>query len=464
VSRTGNENGGGNGSGKKTRRRVLIGGGAAVGLASLAWAFRRRVTAKLARWTMRADFSATPPLRPHDPASERRSLYLARDGTPAENIDAVLAKLGGIDKVVAPGDVVLLKVSAQWWNQGMTNVAATRRAIEHILEIPGFHGEVLVLENVHFRLADGSGLARAWTHPSERNVDVDGWSRLGDLVGHFRGKPVGFVGLVDAGPSALAGDPWHDPGHAHGAYGGDGRGPIAAGEDRDGYRWDFAQAFRLRRSLVDSAQTPLTWPVFTSPVSGLVVDLRDGVFQRKDGGRVPAQRKLTWITLTTANEHGSTGYTGCCKSAMGIVDMSAGRLGTHPAARGYQSVHYFGEPSASWRMAGPLADFARKVRAPDLYLTVAEWVGAQPAGWAPAGEVDLRHAAECAHRTRTVVAGVDPVAVDSWVVRNLLMPIRGLGFAEYDLDSEHSKVTRFLRYYREVYGSGTLDAGLVQVV
>jgi hypothetical protein len=432
-----------------------------VGLASLAWAARRRVVSKLAQWTMRADFSATPPLLPHDPVAERRTLYVGRDGTPAANVDTVLAKLGGIGRFVAPGDVVLVKVSAQWWNQGMTNVAATRRLIEHILEIPGFHGEVLVFENVHFRLADGSGLARAWTRPSERNVDVDGWSRLGDLIPYFRGKPVGFAGLIDGGPSSLAGDAGHDPTHQHGVYGGDGRGPIAEGEDRDGYRWDFEQAFRLKRSLVDSAQTPLTWPVFTSPTSGLVVDLRQGVFRREGGRLIPTERKLTWITLTTANEHGSTGYTGCCKSAMGIVDMSAGRLGTHPAARGYQSVHYFGEPNASWRMAGPLADFARKVRAPDLYLTVAEWVGAAPAGWA--GEEDLRHAEACAHRARTVVAGTDPVAIDTWVVRSLLMPIGGVGRAMYDLDSETSKVTKFLRYYRQVYGSGTLDPTLLQV-
>jgi hypothetical protein len=80
----------------------------------------------------------------------------------------------------------------------------------------------------------------------ERNVDVRSWTRLGDLVAHFTGlgAPVIFVGLVDAGASELAGDSWHDPGHQHGVYGGDGRGPIGAGEERDGYCWDFDAAFR----------------------------------------------------------------------------------------------------------------------------------------------------------------------------------------------------------------------------
>jgi hypothetical protein len=455
-----------------SRRRFLLASlGAGAGLAGAAYVMRRQLRARLSLWTRRKDFAATPPLVPHDPLKERRTVHLARGGSPAENVDGVLAAMGGLARVVGADDVVIVKVSAQWWNQGMTNVAATRRVIEQILAVPGFRGEVIVFENTHFRLANGSGLSRAWTRPSERNVDVPGWNTLGDLVPHFAalGAPVGFVGLVDGGASELAGDHWHDPEHAHGEYGGDGRGPIANGDARDGYHWDFARAFRLRRSLVDHAQTPLTWPRFTSPVSGLVVDLKDGVLRREAGGGggarlAPVGRKLTWISLVTANEHTATGFTGCCKSAMGIVDMSAGRLGSDPRVRDYQSVHYFGAPDASWRMAGPLAHFAREVRAPDLYLAVAEWVAATPAG--PAwneDERDARLAAESAHHTRTVVAGSDPVAVDTWCVRNLLMPIKGARAATYDLDDPDSKVTRFLRYYRQVYGGGTMDESLITV-
>jgi hypothetical protein len=114
-------------------------------------------------------------------------------------------------------------------------------------------------------------------------------------------------------------------------------------------------------------------------------------------------------------------------------------------------------------MAGPLAWFAREVRTPDLYLTVAEWVAATPPGGAPQDE-DLRQAEGSAFRKRTVVAGVDPVAIDTWCVRNLLMPIGGPGRALYDLDDENSKFVKFTRYYRQVYGSGTLDPALVNVV
>lgn len=421
---------------------------------------------RLAVITQMPSFSAAPPVLPHDPVRDRTALQIARGGSPAENIDSVLGKLGGIGTVVGTDDVVIIKVSAQWWNQGMTNVAAVKRTIEHVLERPGFRGEIIVFENTHFRMADGSGLSRAWMRPSDRNVDVPGFTRMADLIPHFRSRnaPVSFVGLVDGGASSLAEDEWHDPGHAVGVYGGDGRGPIAPGDVRDGYHWDFDRAFRLRRSWFEEIQTPLTWPRFTSPRSGLVVDFAAGV-QRREGGRlVDADRKLTWINMTTANEHGSTGFTGACKSTMGVVDMSAGRLGTHPKARGYSSVHYIGRgsPSATWRMAGPLAQFAREVRAPDLILTVAEWVAFDIPN-VPGGE-DTRHSATTCIQRRTIVAGLDPVAVDSWCVRNLFDdPVVVNHRVHLDLDNPDGTFTKFLGYYRQVRGAGTLEPSLISV-
>ncbi len=439
--------------------------GAGLGIAGAGYVLRRKLRNRLSGWTRLPSFAATPALLPHHPERDRARLFVGRGGDPGSNLDRALDLRGGLADLVGGDDLVLVKVSAQWWNQGMTNVAAVRRLIERILAVPGFHGEVVVFENVHFRLADGSGLARAWTRPSERNVDVPGWTTLGDLVPHFRalGARVGFVGLVDAARSALGGDAWHDPEHAHGVYGGDGRGPIARGESRDGYRWDLDRVFRLQRSLVDDASTPLSWPVFTAPHSGAVVDLERGAFRREGERLVPLERRVRWLSMTTANEHSATGITAACKSAMGVVDMSCGRLGLAPETRDHQSVHFFGAPGAMWRMAGPLAWFGAEVRKPDLYLTVAEWVGVTPReGWDDGRDLRLEEAA--AVRTKTVVAGVDPVAIDAWCARNLLMPAAGGRAHLYDLDDPDSQLVRFLRYYRETAGAGTLDERLVEVV
>lgn len=464
-----------------TRRKLLLGSGAVVLAAGgAAVVMRKRIMSRLDRWTIKDSFGATPPLVPHDPVKDKATVYVARDAGPAGNVDAVLGKLGGIGTVVGADDVVAIKVSAQWWNQGMTNVAAVKRVIEHIVEQPGWNGEVVVFENTHFRRMDKAegdparGLARAWTFPSTANVDVPGWSSLGDLIPYFaqRGAPVSFVGLVDAGESSLAGDPWFDPDHAHGVYGGDGHGPLAAHDTRDGYFWDFGHTFRLERSWVRDAQTPLTWPRFTSPRTGAVIDFRDGVLRRDGDKLVATGQRLRFINMTTANEHGSTGFTGACKSPMGIVDMSAGALGTDSRAEGYQSIHYFGRTGRAnasadptWRMAGPLAYFCERVRKPDLYLTVAEWVAIVPkTGYD--GSDDMRHHAACRQPTRTIVAGTDPVAIDAWCVRNLVAPLapQAADPGMNDLTNPDSKVSRFLRYYRQVAGAGTLDPALVTVV
>jgi len=457
-----------------TRRKLLVGGTAALAAAGgAAFFMRKKIKSKIARLTELDSFAATPPLVPHDPTKDKTTLYVAQGDTPGGNIDTVLDKLGGIAKIIGPDDVVAIKVSAQWWNQGMTNVAAVKQTIDQILSIPGFKGDIIVFENTHFwfpdkALADPSrGLTRAWTHASDRNVDVPGWTRLGDLRDHFeKTAPVSFVGLVDAGSSALAEDAWWDPDHRHGFYGGDSRGPISGSEDRDGYFWDFTQSFRLKRSWVDYAQTPLTWPRFTCPRTGLVIDLRDGVFRRDRGKLVATGRGLRFINMTTANEHGSTGFTGACKSPMGIVDMSAGAYGTHPLVADYQSVHYFGafgRKRPSWRMAGPLAFFGERIRKADLYLTVAEWMAVVPAQGYKESEDDIRHAKSTAVRTHTVVAGTDPVAIDAWCVKNLLMPQKGANAGMYNLDDPDAKVTKFLRYFRQVAGWGTLDPSLVTV-
>lgn len=450
---------------KLPRRRLLLGGAGLAGFGALVYALRDRVVGKLANLSQLESFTATPPMPPHDPKLDRARIYVAQGGHPRDNVDAVLDKLGGVEAVVGERDVVIIKVAAQWWNQGMTNVAAVKRVIEAILERPGFTGEIVVFENTHFRMPDGSGLSRAWVAPSQRNVDVESWSGLGDLITHFGDDKarVSFVGLVDGGPSALSDDGWHDPEHRFGVYGGDGRGPIGPGEDRDGYHWDFSEVFRIDRSLLDEAKTPLTWPRFTSPHSGLVVDLRDGLFRREGGALTPVDRKLTWINMTTCNEHAATGVTAACKSTMGVVDMSAGMLGTDPLVDGYRSVHYFGmgAPRAMWRMGGPLAQFATRVRAPDLILTVAEWVA-----FTPEGELDddMRHHERAAVQKRTIIAGTDPVAIDTWAARHLMKDVPSVHHRErLDLDNPDSSLVKFLRYYRQVRGKGTLVEDLIEV-
>ena len=200
-----------------------------------------------------------------------------------------------------------------------------------------------------------------------------------------------------------------------------------------------------------------------------MIDLRDGVL-RKDGDTLVADgRKLRFINMTTGNEHGSTGFTGACKSPMGLVDMSAGALGTDERVRGYQSVHYFGrtgrphpERDPTWRMAGPLAYWNNHIRKADLYLTCCEWVAVTPKTGYDESD-DMRHHAACAQQVGHIVAGSDPVAIDAWCLRNLMSQFDGKYAAMMKLDDADSKASKFLRYFRQAAGWGSLDTELVTV-
>ena len=138
--------------GGMSRRELLIGAGAAAGLAGATWVMRNRIRTFIDRKTVVPSFSATPPLLAHDPVHDKATIHVGKGGGPAANVDAVLAAVGGMGKVVGVDDVVVIKVSAQWWNQGMTNVAAVKRTIEHILEIPGWKGEIVVIDRMPRRV------------------------------------------------------------------------------------------------------------------------------------------------------------------------------------------------------------------------------------------------------------------------------------------------------------------------
>ena len=64
-----------------------------------------------------------------------------------------------------------------------------------------------------------------------------------------------------------------------------------------------------------------------------------------------------------------------------------------------------------------------------------------------------------------MIAGRDPVAIDCWAVRNLMAGLPSVNVRSHlDLDDPAAKFTKFLRYFRQVYGAGTIDPALIEVV
>lgn len=348
-------------------------------------------------------------------SSARSRVVLARAGSPERNARALLDAWGGVESLVGPGDLVVLKVNSQWYAQGMTNTDLLAEVIRAILERPGgFDGEILIADNHH----DKEFEVRGWTTPRP-----NGRFNYNDLVNSFRqaGKTrVGKVHWQDAGENP---EPWQFPG-------GGGRrvnGPL----EGDGYRWRLDEC----HVTPEGNRCAMTWPVFTSPVSRAVVDLKEGVFEN---GR-PSGRPLRFFNISSINHHSRyAGVTAAIKNLMGVVDMTCGFHGPQP--EGFCNTHYVGmRPShATWRWAhrqgglvrrlvhkvlpeekaidfhhtgGALGHWMRTVRRPDLHIVTGEWIG-----------FGSRTREELSARPGVSLAARDPVTLDAVAAREVLMP------------------------------------------
>lgn len=374
-------------------------------------------------------------------------VYVARNGTPEQNTRKVIEMMGGIGRFIGPRDIVILKPNAQWWNQGTTNTDAMRAFIELVLGIPGFRGEVIVAENHHFPDLN----SRGWT-TQERN----GAYNLNELVDHFR----------RAGHPNVTKSHWRDGGPSRpGYWGGAENGGVVGGPgDGNGYVW--------RSDLIYVSPTGrkamMSYPVFSSSFSGITVDFKDGPW--KDGAYLK-DRSLRFINFAGLNHHGAdTGVTSSIKNYLGICDMTCGYRGTGPA--GFHNFHFVGYNNwpgkikallrkAGWREMTPamgacVGYFMRTVRAADLNIVTAEW-----AGYGSRTDTGLRE------RTRTVLASVDPVALDLVGARDVLMPAtrKNANGAEFsamnDPDDAGSPTRRFLEMCHEM-GVGNLSTEKIE--
>jgi hypothetical protein len=128
---------------------------------------------------------------------------------------------------------------------------------------------------------------------------------------------------------------------------------------------------------------------------------------------------------------------------MGITDLSCGGWGLKP--EGYVNVHACGGKYYEYAKAGPLAYFMKTIRKADLNVITAEWVG-----WGHRTEV------AGAARTRTILAGIDPVALDYYGAKYLVYPL-SKNREHHDPDNPKSSIRRFLNLASETSGEGALD-------
>ncbi|MBI5180230.1 MAG: DUF362 domain-containing protein [Nitrospirae bacterium] len=377
--------------------------------------------------------------RPNQPTSD---IYISRGGTPQQNVSKVIEMMGGIERFIGKNDIVVLKPNFQWWNQGKTNLAATKGFIDLVLGIPGFKGEVIIAENHHFmddsRPEGEKDNIRGWTHFSEINGEIEGINHnMNTLIELYQKQ--GYKNVTKYH--------WRDGGPKRDIWGnGQNGGIVKSPAEGDGYVWtDIDYIFTGFMGLKEW-KVKMTYPVFTSKYSGITIDFKNGAFKRdgKGGGSYLPDKPVKFINFPVLNTHGEdTGTTSSIKNYMGIADLSCGSWGLKP--EGYVNVHACGGKYYEYAKAGPLGCFMKTIRKADLNIVTAEWVG-----WGSRTEITK------AARTRTILASTDPIALDYYGAKNLVYPLSHNG--EYhNPDNPKSSVRKFLELAQKTLGEETLD-------
>lgn len=269
--------------------------------------------------------------------------------------------------LIAADDVVLIKVNSQWSQRGGTNTDLLKELITLILAHPdGFRGEIVVADNGQAQYGSGGqGGSLSWAQ-SNAEDQTQSIQRVADGFAGYRVSTY----LWDAITSTRVGE-------------------YSSGDTRDGYVVEEGR----------DTETGLivSYPKFTT-AHGTRVSFKLGVWD-PDRGQYDSER-LKVVNLPVLKTHGGYGVTGAVKSYMGVPsDKLTAALGsrTHSAIG-----------------SGGLGTLMAETRFPTITILDCVWVNAVPRS-GPSTSYGQ------ATRVNVVAASLDPVALDYWASKNILM-------------------------------------------
>lgn len=301
---------------------------------------------------------------------------------------AATTRTSGADGLIEADDVVLIKINAQWSQRGGTNTDVLRGIIRRIVEHPdGFMGEVVVADN-----GQGSG---SLTRP-ENNAE----------------------NLLQS-PQAVA-DDFANEGWAVSTRLWDTFRTVAVAEYSSG---DMTDGYVVSPTWDAETTIKVSYPKFKS-AAGTHISYRNGIWDQDTETYDPD--RLVVINMPILKTHSIYAVTAAVKNHMGVITQSQGTDSHAGVSR------------------GGLGSVMAEVRAPDLTILDCVWILARPGLGPSAPYVN-------ASRRDELVAGTDPVALDMWAVKHILVPqILANGFtpsqfwATQDPDNVNSTFRRYV--------------------
>jgi len=293
---------------------------------------------------------------------------------------------GGLSfySLIGPRDVVIIKVNSQWGERGGTNTDLVRAIIESILKHPGgFAGEIVIADNGQ---AQYGGAGRGGSLDWKSNNAEDRTQSMQKVADSFSARYKVSTALWDRITTTRVAE-------------------YSEGDARSGY-------------VVDSSPSPRTgiivsYPKFKTPYSTLI-SFKKGIWD-------PALRSydsdgLKVINVPVLKSHSIYGVTASVKHYMGVGSDKLTRSA-------HRSVG-----------TGGMGTEMAETRAPVLNVIDAIWINANP------GRGPLTRYSD-ASLVGIIAAGRDPVALDYWAAKNILLPAaEKLGYR--NTDSLNPDITR----------------------
>jgi len=270
--------------------------------------------------------------------------------------------------LIASGDVVLLKINAQWDQRGGTNTDVIRGVIREILDHPdGFSGEIIVADNGQAQFGSfGRGGSLDW---ALNNAEDTAQSTM-TVIRYFQAMGYRVTGVL-----------WDDFTTVRVQE-------FSAGDMRDGF---------VMEGTARHTGIAVSYPKFTTEF-GTHVSFRYGIWNQATGTfdgdilkviNMPVLKSHSWLQVTAA-----------VKNYMGVPSDRLTR--TIPGGRAHDSV-----------FTGGMGTLMVYTRMPVLNITDMIWVGP---------DRGPRVNFNAAVRTNKIAASTDAFALDYWTTRHVLMP------------------------------------------
>jgi len=266
--------------------------------------------------------------------------------------------------MIASNDVVLLQINVQWAERGGTNTDLISATIRAILDHPeGFTGEIVVADN---------GQAQFGTGGRGGNLD---WAQANSACREL--STLDVIRIYQAQGYRVTGSLWDEFTTVRVE-------PFSAGDMRDGF---------IVENYIRHTGLEVSFPKFTTEF-GTHIDFREGIWNPATNSY--DRDRLKVINMPVLKSHMLFQQTGAVKGYMGVVSDRLTQTRSH---------HSVG--------TGGMGTMMAHTRMPVLNIMDMIWIAPDRGPAAPFSR---------AVEINKIAASIDPVAIDVWTTRHVLMP------------------------------------------